>query len=521
MNMRRALLHPFFFALLPVVTLANANKESIHPRYAIRPAFTMILLIAVAMTLAWLIFRNWHKAAITATTFISLLSAYGHVLASRTLSLASIDRIFLQTALGIIWIGSFLIALRILSRTITDWGMVTQLLNLVGFIGLIIPAFDFAKYELVSRESWPSPIRFPMVESISAEIGRNQDRPDIYYFVLDGYGRADILEQIYAIDNSGFLQALEDQGFFIASRARSNYGQTHLSIASTLNMSYLDFLAESMSHASSDHTPIDFLIGHNKVTTQLKPMGYHVIALNGGYRRTQIREADTQIFEPIRAVTPLESVLIEQSALQFPMDLAPAVGLPRWYPGYQAQRDLVRFELEQLSSIASIPGPKFVFAHIMSPHPPFVFNADGTATPSSFPYSARDGDLYPGSTQSYVSGYRDQLLYLNSILIELLDDIMRLSTVPPVVILQGDHGPGSQLIWDDRLATNLAERMTILNAIYLPVQHAEWKRADLTPVNTFRIVFHEVFGAELVQLEDRSFFSSWRLPYDLFEVEEF
>jgi hypothetical protein len=58
--------------------------------------------------------------------------------------------------------------------------------------------------------------------------------------------------------------------------------------------------------------------------------------------------------------------------------------------------------------------------------------------------------------------------------------------------------------------------MTILNALYLPevVLH----QADTTsPVNTFRLIFNQYFGAELDILDDVSYISSYSAPYD-FEI---
>ncbi len=59
---------------------------------------------------------------------------------------------------------------------------------------------------------------------------------------LQGYGWVTIarflhdrLRELYDYDNSAMLEALAERGFFIASRAHSNYCQTGLSLASSLN----------------------------------------------------------------------------------------------------------------------------------------------------------------------------------------------------------------------------------------------------------------------------------------------
>ena len=68
------------------------------------------------------------------------------------------------------------------------------------------------------------------------------NKPDIYFIVLDGYARADVLSSLYNFDNSGFINFLTDKGFYVAKNSRSNYHRTQLSLASAINSEYLDYL---------------------------------------------------------------------------------------------------------------------------------------------------------------------------------------------------------------------------------------------------------------------------------------
>src|SRR3970282_1068515 len=77
------------------------------------------------------------------------------------------------------------------------------------------------------------------------------DSPDIYYIILDGYARDDILRKFYQLDNRDFLDRLGELGFYVAGCAQSNYAQTQLSLASSLNFAYLDSLGDDF-HAGND-----------------------------------------------------------------------------------------------------------------------------------------------------------------------------------------------------------------------------------------------------------------------------
>jgi hypothetical protein len=61
--------------------------------------------------------------------------------------------------------------------------------------------------------------------------------------------------------------------------------------------------------------------------------------------------------------------------------------------------------------------------------------------------------------------------------------------------------------------------MTNLNAIHLPTGETGLY-PGITPVNTFRVVFNQVFGAELPLLEDRVLFSQYSRPYDFQDVTD-
>ena len=62
--------------------------------------------------------------------------------------------------------------------------------------------------------------------------------------------------------------------------------------------------------------------------------------------------------------------------------------------------------------------------------------------------------------------------------------------------------------------------MAILNAYYFPDGDYTALYDDITPVNTFRVVFNEYFRAGYRLLEDRCYFSTWHAPYALVDVTD-
>ena len=94
--------------------------------------------------------------------------------------------------------------------------------------------------------------------------------------------------------------------------------------------------------------------------------------------------------------------------------------------------------------------------------------------------------------------YLEQVLFLNKKFVELVDEILNRSPNPPIIIVQGDHGPK----FNGAIDTDHA--YVILNAAYLPGLERTPFYEKITPVNTFRVLFNVYFGGRYPLLEDRA-----------------
>jgi hypothetical protein len=208
--------------------------------------------------------------------------------------------------------------------------------------------------------------------------------------------------------------------------------------------------------------------------------------------------------------------------------LSAAPQTPAVSSGIAADYDLHRAYLlsafHHLDSVATLPYPKFVFAHILAPHPPFVFGPNGEAVHPSYPYNEADGSqlLRIGriSREEYKLGYISQLRYINRRVLEAVDAILQQSARPPIIILQGDHGSRMNLDWDSQEKTDLREPFSILNAYFVPPRVRRNLYDSITPVNSFRILLNSLFGAHYPPLPDRSFFAVPNDPLHFREVTD-
>jgi hypothetical protein len=300
-----------------------------------------------------------------------------------------------------------------------------------------------------------------------------ETRRDVVYVIPDRYAGAATLRR-YGFDNSAFLDALQERGFFVAGRTFGNYQKTAHSMAASLGMGYLDPLARA-GPEPDDWGPLFDRIYGSRVATFLQHRGYQYVHVGSWWSPTaEDPEADLNVRFAIPPGLPIEQGLRVATLQQF----------------------------EDIAQAAARPGPQFVLAHVLVPHPPYVFDRYGG------PYTEREREGVPRDEQ-----YVEQLRFTNVLLLQLVDRLLAgPAAEDPIVILQSDEGPHPLPYEYDRFwnwfgATDeqLLEKFRLLNAYHLPGVEAEGLSPTISPVNSFRVVLDEYFGQDLGLLPDRSF----------------
>lgn len=507
--------HPLLFAIFPVLFLFSHNVSQAAPIETLRPALISVCFASALWLISSLAMRSARKAAILVSLFLLLFFSYGHLCAiaeRRGLTVAGIaigGRIILS--LDIVLFG--FVAYAVLKAR-GDVRTLTAAFNLAGAFLVMIPT-GVAAYALLS-----SPRARPPVQVPAAAVRKPHKRPDIYYIILDGYGRSDTLKSMYDCDNAEFLAYLRRKGFYVAEKSKANYCQTLLSLASSLNLAYLDDLADRPGAESQDRRPLLAAVRNSYASAFLRERGYVFAAFSSGYSGTEVRSADIYLSPP-RVLTEFDNVLINTTPIP---DVESRLTGWRFFPKlwsrwqYDSHRRRIRYIFDRLGRMTETARPMFVFAHIVAPHPPFVFGEHGEPTEPEATFGLDDGTHLGMERSKYVAKYREQLAFVNLRMRHTIEKIMSSSRQPPVVILQADHGPGSMLDWEKPGRTSFSERMSILNAYYLPDNADEKLYPEISPVNTFRIVCNHCFGANYRLLKDESYFSTWTRPYKFIKV---
>lgn len=493
------LLHPFLFSIYFVFYFWSKNRSV--PFSEVWPPLVFFFCLAVAAVLIFgIIFKYFKKAGIIVTLFFILLFSYGHaysLLYGVKLFGIEIGR---HSYLMILWpVILFLFAISIITiRKVKFINALTNYLNLTAMILVVSVLLPITSFQLkkitIKQES--SANKNTVSNTISNERvffdQKVESMPDIYYIILDSYMGSDVLKNVLGFNNSEFCEMLEKKGFFISSPGRSNYCWTALSLPSSLNFRYLD--------KNEDSGKQNKLACNNKVTEVLRSKGYKIISVPQFFYFGQNADLEYSYGPPREFLNGLVN-----TTWAYPLTFFGFMNSIM----YNYQRRYILYQFEKLNEIPDFNEPTFTFAHIMNPHPPYIFDKEGK--PLEFKLSLSDmfkakgkrGDLW---RQKESQLYIRQVIFLNKRVRELIDRILSHSP-NSIIIIQGDHGQFLGL--ENKPSKEAFEiRNSILNAYYLPNLKNSPLYNGITPVNSFRVIFNSYFGENYELLPDVSYWSS-------------
>ena len=502
-------LHPLLAAAYPVVFLFATNAAE---QVTLGPLWLPLLLSVGAAGLVLiglgLLTRSWLASGLVTTVLVVAVFGYGHAWN------ALADRLDSQWPLILAWAGLTALGLFFASGARSSARTWTRLLNVVTAILLTLNVWGLGS-SMIALGAVEAPVGD--VSPIDLAPADPRDLPDVYYIIVDRYGGPTALAETYGYDNEPFLTALEDRGFGVARRAHANYIKTPLSVVSSLDLEYLD--AEELEAEATnggDRGPIQRRLSeHRVVPTALKELGYSYIHVGNWWAASQTNVDADRVFR-YEGQDEFSSALLQTTIMRALSEPNVAPDDPWDWP---TMRDNNLYALDRLDEIPDLPGPKYVFAHLVTTHPPYVHNADGSLT-------GREQVRELGDIESYVR----QLQYANTRLLGIVDRIIA-SDPDAVIMLQADEGPFParydaddwSFRWADATREELEQKFGILYAMRVPgadLEAAGFHDA-LTPVNAFRIIFNARFGTDFDLLPDRVYaHTDLRHFYDFIDVTD-
>lgn len=491
--------YTILFAIYPSIALLAHNIGEVEFNVTYRAIWMSGFISVILVLLAYWVFRDLQAAGLWASLILFGFFFYGPVftyLRGWEFNGTVIGR---HTYFMVIWLGILLLLGWGIQKARKSVSILQTSVATVAICLLVLPILQLVSYRFITWQN----SRQVSAPEISLPARPVDSYPDIYYIILDMYGRDDVLLEDFGHDDSAFLRELRELGFYVAECGQSNYASTTFSFSSALNFNYLPEISTEFSPENTNTTLMWHLIQNNGVVEALNIRGYQTVAFETGYRWTELQDADHYYKLSSSGINDFEDLLLRNSFVSvfFERGMLERFRLT----SDQRKHDLSVFVLDELEKIPALPGPKFVFAHLTIPHPPFVVGPTGELEIIPMRFKGKESYYLE---EEYKIGYINQVEYLNFRIPQVLRAIFEASQEPPIIIIQGDHGPRF---------VEIEKQFKILNAYYFP-EPTPALYSSRSPVNNFRLIFNNYFGASLPLLPDRSYWSFPEAPYKFEEL---
>jgi hypothetical protein len=500
----RAVLYPFLFATFPIVFLVAANDSDRIPTVEVlAPLAIALAATGVVFAICWAVFRDPHTAGFLTSALVLLFFTFGHVWMAADPYGAH------GAADGLFWSYVLLAVVFVLVtiRFRTRFARLTPGLNLIAGVLVLINLAPIVTSGAANAQGSGGAVG----EDVALRAPAHER--DVYYIIFDRYADEVTLQDDYAFDNTPFLGQLGDRGFDVVTDAVGNYPRTSHSLASSLNMSFLDDLVAEEGPDSDDWPRLQSNLQDFRVSRALQAIGYRYEHIGSWWGPT--REDPTADDNFVYGGREFPTVLLNTTIWG---ELSAHLGLSHPLTMGEEQYRRITYQYDSLLQIAEQPGPTFTFAHFTLPHPPYVIDANGDFLPPE--KAVADPN----------AAYVGQVEYANHLMLELSDRLLAgPDETDPIIVFQSDEGPHpirleqneQDFDWTKATDTELGMKMRILDAVYLPGEGSDAQLGSFTPVNTFRIIFDRYFGADLPLLPDRTWvFQDGSHPYRLTEITD-
>jgi len=481
---------PYFVLLLPVFFVLHGYMENfgfISIEDAAGLALTYSAFSLCIFLVSLLFFRNIRRAALMTVAWMAVYLFFG----------AFFDFLKHNSPVKILWKYSFLgtvIFLALISLFIylmkvkRSFFRLTMFLNILLIVYIVIdilngvwkvidpPASKLAIYDFARRNS--------------LKIPDTCKKPDIYFLLFDEYASSISLKNRYNFDND-IDSYFRSVGFSVQSESISNYNFTPFSMASTLNMSYLDWLKADSGVRRQDYLQCNPEIRENELIKFLGSNGYDLVNLSMfdlAGRPSRIKQS----FLPVKGKMIAEGTLFPRLYRDFEWYFLKNKFLSRLlerdYIFQQVANNELFLSEVMKASAQKRKNPMFIYAHFYLPHGPYFFDEHGNRQ------IVKIGVRSPPAYLKYVR-------YANKRIKELVDTVLKNTKGEAVLVLLSDHGfrmPTNEL--------NPKWAFQNLNAVYFPNKNYSMLYDSISNVNEFRAILNTLFAQKFPMLKDSTLY---------------
>lgn len=479
---------PLFIFLLPVFFFLHAYNVNFAPGLAGTVFMEIIqfsLIGLVITSLLFLFFRDWQKAALPGFFLLSFNFFFGSIqdLLKQQLSPGSL---FLRYSFIIPFVLLLLVVLIIyLKRSKKKFEKPVYFLNLLFAVFIVIELAGLVPRVLKRDPNKGSDLAGSFITCDTCA------KPDVYLIITDEYAGRRELKEVLSFDNTDFENELQKRGFHVTGNSRSNYNGTVYSIASMMNMNYLQTRGKGLV-TQGDMLLCRSIINNNNTGRFFRQEGYAIHNCSFFDVQGEKRPLTNYYFYSKSRILTFETFINRfqmHAGFNF-FSKEQAIRIAKHF----FLNDEAADSLTRQAVLTKTNNPKFVYTHFTRPHQPYFVDRNGKLL---FP------DYKLPVYERVKREYTEHLLYTNKRLLQLLDYIQQHSARPPVILLASDHG-------FRQMEEGVDKNYQFMNlfAINLPSRQYEKFNDSITIVNSIRTLLNTEFGQRLPLLKDSSIFLS-------------
>jgi hypothetical protein len=477
---------PIFFLLLPLFFVFHGFTENFYAIPVRDASWLLLLYILAALILFFagrLLYRDRLKAAVLSFCIMAFHFFFGGLqdLLKNWMGDAFITRYSFLLPFFFIF---FILLITFLKKRKLPLTTISFYLNILLCIFILIDCGW-----LISKSFSRRRPAMATMQTINCD---SCMKPDIYFMVFDEYSSSTALKELWNYDNSGLDSFLTQKGFELLPYSRSNYNFTEFSIASTLNMDWVE-VADPKACTVKDYNHCFELIKNNRVTHMLQSAGYKICnysIFDIGKNPSPVHES----FLPLKTKLITSQTFLSRIRKDIFFHLLAGKFELKWlskdliYSTKHSNEEIIDAMLKESRETASTP--KFVYSHIEMPHPPFYYDKNG---------NERDKQkLVEETKKPVVQPYLDYLPATNKVIRQLVTSIFDHAKRPVVIIIIGDHGYRADQPQEYYFRN--------LNAVFTPGKNYQGFSHSITNVNEFRTLFNNLFHLNHSLLKDSTVF---------------
>lgn len=503
-------LYPIYAAMMPVLLYYNTQAaletppdELVNPLVAALIAGVLVYALSVTVT------RSLRLGALFASSLWSIFYSLTYCLILDGLfKVCGLNICVMSSAstwLPICWVLTMLPV--VISTLKLELGRKVESALGAGFLVVFITqVLVFATNCFTYTSICNNVERLQIKETESFKVKNVNAKPDVFYIILDQMAGRDGLREYLNYDDDWFYAELEKRGFYVAKESLSNYPITRLSLASSLNMTFLDNYQSAAGSDKKNWTMMNKLARDNNVARLFKKQGYDYILVDSGFAASNKSNLADEIKTSSCSDFFCERILRSTVVSLFPGAEENVMSLAR-------NRIITQFGfLEDMKMGAK---PKFVFAHILSPHEPYLFGSNGE--PVFYPGNRCDHQWTVETRKAYLS----QVEFIQKKTLLVIDKMIK-QNPNAIFVIQGDHGTHCSDYVSEHSPSDslLNERYSILNAYKVPTSIRSRLTSEIEPVNSFAVILNALFGYKIPESAARQIYSSYDEPFLFKDVSE-